>query len=36
MLAAEPEIQVLVIAPPRSGKTTGYVIPWLLDHRGPL
>lgn len=35
MLAAEPEIQLTVIAPPRSGKSSGYVIPWLLDHQGP-
>jgi type IV secretory pathway TraG/TraD family ATPase VirD4 len=25
----------MVIAPPRSGKSTGFVIPWLLDHDGP-
>jgi type IV secretion system protein VirD4 len=35
MLAAEREVQTLVVAPPRSGKSTGYVIPWLLDHEGP-
>lgn len=35
MLAAEPEIQTLLVAPPRSGKSTGFVIPWLLDHTGP-
>ncbi len=35
MLAAEPEVQLVVVAPPRSGKSTGYVIPWLLDHTGP-
>jgi type IV secretion system protein VirD4 len=35
MLAAEREVQTLVVAPPRSGKSTGYVIPWLLDHDGP-
>lgn len=35
MLAAEREVQLSVIAPPRSGKSTGYVIPWLLDHHGP-
>jgi type IV secretory pathway TraG/TraD family ATPase VirD4 len=34
-LAAEPEVQPMVIAPPRSGKSTGFVIPWLLDHDGP-
>jgi type IV secretory pathway TraG/TraD family ATPase VirD4 len=35
MLGAEREVQTLLIAPPRSGKSSGYVIPWLLDHRGP-
>ena len=35
MLAAETEVQPLVVAPPRAGKSTGYVIPWLLDHDGP-
>jgi type IV secretion system protein VirD4 len=35
MLGAEPEVQPMVIAPPRSGKSTGFVIPWLLDHDGP-
>ena len=35
MLAAEREVQALVVSPPRSGKSTGYVIPWLLDHEGP-
>jgi type IV secretion system protein VirD4 len=35
MLAAEPEVQPMVIAPPRAGKSSGYVVPWLLDHRGP-
>jgi type IV secretion system protein VirD4 len=35
MLAAEPEIQPMVIAPPRAGKSSGYVVPWLLDHDGP-
>lgn len=34
-LAAELEVQPMVIAPPRSGKSSGYVVPWLLDHRGP-
>ncbi len=34
-LAAELEVQPMVIAPPRSGKSTGFVIPWLLDHDGP-
>jgi type IV secretory pathway TraG/TraD family ATPase VirD4 len=35
MLAAEREVQLAVVAPPRAGKSTGYVIPWLLDHPGP-
>jgi type IV secretory pathway TraG/TraD family ATPase VirD4 len=35
MLAAEVEVQPLVVAPPRAGKSTGYVVPWLLDHAGP-
>jgi type IV secretion system protein VirD4 len=35
LLAAETEVQPMVIAPPRAGKSSGYVIPWLLDHDGP-
>jgi type IV secretory pathway TraG/TraD family ATPase VirD4 len=35
MLAAEPEVQPMVIAPPRAGKSSGFVVPWLLDHDGP-
>ena len=35
MLAAELEVQPMLIAPPRAGKTSGYVIPWLLEHDGP-
>jgi type IV secretion system protein VirD4 len=35
MLAAEPEIQPMVVAPPRAGKSSGFVVPWLLDHQGP-
>jgi len=35
MLAAEPEVQPMVVAPPRAGKSSGYVVPWLLDHDGP-
>jgi type IV secretory pathway TraG/TraD family ATPase VirD4 len=35
MLAAEREVQPMVVAPPRAGKSTGFVIPWLLDHDGP-
>jgi type IV secretion system protein VirD4 len=35
MLAAELEMQPMVLAPPRVGKSSGYVVPWLLDHDGP-
>jgi type IV secretory pathway TraG/TraD family ATPase VirD4 len=35
MLAAEVEVQPMIVAPPRVGKSTGYVVPWLLDHNGP-
>jgi type IV secretion system protein VirD4 len=34
-LAAELEVQPMVVAPPRSGKSSGFVVPWLLDHHGP-
>lgn len=34
-LLSDPESHVAVIAPTRSGKTTRYVIPWLLEHDGP-
>jgi len=34
-LAAEPEVQPMVVAPPRAGKSSGFVVPWLLDHDGP-
>jgi type IV secretion system protein VirD4 len=34
-LAAELEVQPMVVAPPRAGKSSGFVVPWLLDHRGP-
>lgn len=34
-LAAEPEVQPMVVAPPRVGKSSAYVVPWLLDHDGP-
>jgi type IV secretion system protein VirD4 len=36
MLAAEVEVQPMIVAPPRVGKSTGYVVPWLLDHDGPV
>lgn len=35
LLASDPQSHVAVIAPTRSGKTTRYVIPWLLEHDGP-
>lgn len=35
MLAAEVEVQPMVVAPPRVGKSSGYVVPWLFDHDGP-
>ncbi len=35
MLAAEREVQPMVIAPPRAGKSSGFVVPWMLDHDGP-
>ena len=35
LLAADPEAMVALCAPPRAGKTTGCVIPWLLEHDGP-
>ena len=35
MLAAEREVQPMIVAPPRAGKTSGFVIPWLLEHDGP-
>jgi len=30
-----PESHVALVAPTRSGKTTRFVIPWLLEHKGP-
>lgn len=35
LLAGHPEAHSLICAPPRAGKTTGYIIPWLLEHDGP-
>ena len=32
---ADAEAHVAVVAPTRSGKTTRYIIPWLLEHEGP-
>ena len=34
-LRSDPEGHVALIAPPRAGKTTRFVIPWLLEHDGP-
>ena len=35
-LAVQKNVHLLVIAPPRSGKTAGIIIPALLDHTGPV
>lgn len=35
MIATEPETSVLVIGPTRSGKTSGLVVPNVLDWQGP-
>ncbi|HWT94843.1 MAG TPA: type IV secretory system conjugative DNA transfer family protein [Solirubrobacteraceae bacterium] len=34
-LTSDPEAHVALIAPTRAGKTTRYIIPWLLEHDGP-
>ncbi|HWT95370.1 MAG TPA: type IV secretory system conjugative DNA transfer family protein [Solirubrobacteraceae bacterium] len=34
-LTSDPEAHVALIAPTRAGKTTRYIIPWLLEHEGP-
>lgn len=36
LLSIGKNVQTLVIAPPRSGKTSGLVIPAALEHEGPL
>ena len=36
LLSIRKNVQTLVIAPPRSGKTSGLVIPAVLEHEGPL
>jgi type IV secretion system protein VirD4 len=36
LLSIQKNVQTLVIAPPRSGKTSGLVIPAALEHQGPL
>jgi hypothetical protein len=35
LLAIQPDVQMTTIAAPRSGKTTGQVEPFLLEHVGP-
>jgi type IV secretion system protein VirD4 len=35
LLAVQDNIQTLVVAAPRSGKTSGVIIPALLEHQGP-
>ena len=35
LLVSDPQAHVALIAPTRAGKTTRYVIPWLLEHDGP-
>jgi type IV secretory pathway TraG/TraD family ATPase VirD4 len=35
LLAAEPETHVAVVAPTGSGKSTRFVIPWVLEAEGP-
>jgi type IV secretory pathway TraG/TraD family ATPase VirD4 len=35
LLAVEGNVQTLVVAAPRTGKTSGVIIPALLEHQGP-
>jgi type IV secretory pathway TraG/TraD family ATPase VirD4 len=35
LLAVQDNVQTLVVAAPRSGKTSGVIIPALLEHAGP-
>jgi len=35
-IAVQKNLHLLVVAPPRSGKTAGIIIPALLDHTGPV
>jgi type IV secretory pathway TraG/TraD family ATPase VirD4 len=35
-IAVQKNVHMLVVAPPRSGKTAGIIIPALLDHTGPV
>jgi len=34
LVLSDPESHVALVAPTRSGKTTRFVIPWLLEHEG--
>ncbi|HUA88301.1 MAG TPA: type IV secretory system conjugative DNA transfer family protein, partial [Steroidobacteraceae bacterium] len=36
LLAVEANLQTLVVAAPRTGKTSGLVIPAILEHAGPV
>jgi type IV secretory pathway TraG/TraD family ATPase VirD4 len=36
LLAVEENLQTLVVAAPRTGKTSGLVIPAILEHAGPV
>jgi type IV secretion system protein VirD4 len=35
LIASDPEAQVCLVAPPRAGKSTRFVVPWTLEHEGP-
>ena len=35
LLASDREAQVCLVAPPRAGKSTRFVVPWTLEHGGP-
>jgi type IV secretory pathway TraG/TraD family ATPase VirD4 len=34
LLASDPEAQVCLVAPPRAGKSTRFIVPWTLEHEG--
>ncbi len=36
LIALEPDVQALVCAAPRTGKSSGVVIPAVLEHNGPV
>ncbi len=36
LIAAERQVSTIVIAPTRSGKTSGLMIPAILEHQGPI